>query len=275
MLTLARNTSEDSQSYGVVAAATTAYHGTQEVTYLLRVGPNETADGSLQISAGDVDVVVPSVLFISQDYPEHLAISLALPEPGQEITELLNASTAALGGVLATNPLGIKVQVAEKELSMELPAPMNFTLKVADVMDARPVECAYWDQQLGAWSSKGVSTLPLVGGAVQCSTTHLSFFAAIARAILMTLICSNAAGIFSLEGLQSLLQGQWAAEPPAVVQWITLLVGACLLLLSRAMDKRHLEHIDALESFEHIKLLRPTDSSRRVRNLMQDPGLLW
>ena len=77
-----------------------------------------------------------------------------------------------------------------------------------------------------------------------------------------TLVCSNAAAIFSLEGLQSLLKWQWALQAPAVIQWVTLLVGLCMVFVAQRMDQRYMERVHALEGFQEIRILRHVGISR-------------
>ena len=201
------------------------------------------------MSVGDSLVVVPTALFTSQARPEYAVISVSDAQPGDEISEVLSASTRASGNVLATQPISIKLSIWERSINGTLNASINFTIPITHANATDGVTCVYWDEQQDRWSSQGVATLSVADGFVQCSTTHLSLFAAIVAAVVTTLVCSNAAGIFSVQGLQSLLEWHWAVQAPALVQWITLLVGLCLLLVAKHMDQRYMERVDALEGF--------------------------
>jgi len=261
------DTTNSSQSapevYGTVLTVPHDHVGTPLYTSLLRAGPNETAAGSIQVSVGDSLVVVPTALFTSQARPEYAVISVSDAQPGDEISEVLSASTRASGNVLATQPISIKLSIWERSINGTLNASINFTIPITHANATDGVTCVYWDEQQDRWSSQGVATLSVADGFVQCSTTHLSLFAAIVAAVVTTLVCSNAAGIFSVQGLQSLLEWHWAVQAPALVQWITLLVGLCLLLVAKHMDQRYMERVDALEGFQHIKILRPVGPSRK------------
>ncbi|CAE7207777.1 unnamed protein product [Symbiodinium microadriaticum] len=261
------NTTNSSQFapevYGTVLTVPHDHVGTPLYTSLLRAGPNETGAGSIQVSVGDSLVVVPTALFTSAVRPEYAVISVSDAQPGDEISEVLSASTRASGNVLATQPISIKLSIWERSINGTLNASINFTIPITQANATGDVTCVYWDEQQDRWSSQGVATLSVADGFVQCSTTHLSLFAAVVAAVVNTLVCSNAAGIFSVQGLQSLLEWHWAVRAPALVQWVTLLVGLVLLLAAKHMDLRHMERVDALEGFQHIKVLRPVGPSRK------------
>ncbi|CAE7022038.1 unnamed protein product [Symbiodinium sp. KB8] len=249
--------------YGTLVTLPNIHAGTPFYTGLLRAGPNETSAGSMQVFAGESVVDIPTALFTSEARPGYAVISITDSQPGDEISAILAAYTQASGDVLVTQPISIKASLSEHGVNGTLPAPLNFTMPITDANATGDLTCVYWDEQQDAWSSQGVMTVSAAGGSVRCSTTHLSLFAAIIRAVVTTLVCSNAAAIFSLEGLQSLLKWQWAVQAPAIIQWVTLLAGLCLVFAAKRMDQRYMEHVDALEGFQEIRILRPVEFSRR------------
>lgn len=249
--------------YGTLVTLPNIHAGTPFYTGLLRAGPNETSAGSMQVFAGESVVDIPTALFTSEARPGYAVISITDSQPGDEISAILAAYTQASGDVLVTQPISIKAGLLEHGVNGTLPAPLNFTMPITDANATGDLTCVYWDEQQDAWSSQGVMTVSAAGGSVRCSTTHLSLFAAIIRVVVTTLVCSNAAAIFSLEGLQSLLKWQWAVQAPAIIQWVTLLAGLCLVFAAKRMDQRYMEHVDALEGFQEIRILRPVEFSRR------------
>ena len=251
-------------TYGVVGQVTFTHEGvTPFVTSLLRIGPNETAAGWIRVSESSYTVEVPTALFTSPARPDYLVLSVAELQPGDETIELINASTEASGDVLATPPLSIQLYSWEHEINGTLAAPIQFTVLIPNTSDAKSLECMYWEEALQLWSSKGIATSFRTENAIECSTTHLSIFALLVSKIWSAIVCSNAAGIFSLQGLQSLLKWQWAVRAPAIVQWSTLFIGICLLCAARRLDRKYLERMDVLEGFQRIKMLRSDGSSRR------------
>ena len=183
------------ESYGMLQSVTRNV-GTSIHTSLLRVGPSERAAGSVQVSAGKSRVDVPTALFTSEAYPGFAVVSISDSMPGDEISETLSASTRASGNGLATQPISIKISLWEHGIKGMLRAPLNFTIPITDAK-ARDLACVYWDEEQDGWSSEGVTTVAIADGSVRCTTTHLSLFAAIAKAAVTTLVCSNAAA-FSL-----------------------------------------------------------------------------
>ena len=114
-------------------------------------------------------------------------------------------------------------------------------------------DCAYFDEVLQEWSTAGVSLISASNVSITCATTHLSIFGAIAGSILQALICSNAAAIFSIEGLRSLGSRAWYLEASAVLNWVALLVGFVLLYFARKADVQHKERLRLAKLVSNLK----------------------
>ena len=102
-----------------------------------------------------------------------------------------------------------------------------------------PAVCAFLDEETNEWSRAGVSVVSIQNGTIVCATTHLSIFGAILESAFAALACSNAAAIFSEQGLRSLGSRLWIFEWPAVLSWIILLLGVFLLAQAGKADRKH------------------------------------
>lgn len=99
----------------------------------------------------------------------------------------------------------------------DLASPIHFTIPAELAGPADPT-CAYLDEERQEWSTVGVSLINVTNTSLLCSTTHLSLFGGIMRSIEQALLCSNAAAIFSIEGLRSLTSRLWIFEWPGFAQ---------------------------------------------------------
>ena len=103
------------------------------------------------------------------------------------------------------------------QVTGDLSTPLRFNLTAGAASYDPSATCKYWDEATESWSTRGVSTLFAfpADGVIACSTMHLSLFAIIVDAIASTLICSNAAAIFSMEVFESVLYATWMIRLPA------------------------------------------------------------
>eukprot|EP00913_Durusdinium_trenchii_P035164 g32896.t1 len=122
----------------------------------------------------------------------------------------------------------------------------------------------------GAWSTNGVTLVSQSAAQVTCAAEHLSLFAL----LLIPFLCSNAAAIFSQAGLEALAEFSWAGRLPAVVTWLTLLVGGGLLVAAFLMDRRHQTHrkqlLKRLETCEQV-----TYTKKRSMELPKETPNWW
>ncbi|CAE7495486.1 gefF [Symbiodinium natans] len=175
--------------------------------------------------------------------------SLATLGEGGDVYSLVNDSLNGTGLVLASPPLKIDLWDANGDpIKGELPAPLKFNLTAGNASDDPGAACMFWDEDLEEWSSRGVSTLAGgEDGSIACATTHLSLFAIIINTIISTLVCSNAAAIFSLEGLQSLLTVTWMTQLPSILNWTMITVGIVLLAIARKRDRQEQQRLQKLQ----------------------------
>ncbi|CAE7557766.1 unnamed protein product [Symbiodinium sp. CCMP2592] len=167
-----------------------------------------------------------------------------------DVYHLLNNSLGGFGSVLASALLSIILQDEDGHpVEGALATPLTFNLTTVGNASSEPgVTCKFWDEEMEVWSTDGVTMLSAADGVVTCSTTHLSIFAIIVDTIISTLACSNAAAIFSLEGLQFLQRVAWALRPPSVLNWVILLMGAFLLCLAACADRRTRHRLKVLKA---------------------------
>lgn len=143
----------------------------------------------------------------------------------------------------------------------DLVEPIQLTL-VSD--GSQPATCAYLDEQTKKWSTEGVSLVSVQNGTIICATSHLSIFGAILKSAFAALACSNAAAIFSEKGLRSLGSRLWIFEWSAILNWITLLLGASLMARARKADRKHQA---AVEQIQLISALRHVDRLEKSRDV--------
>ena len=124
-----------------------------------------------------------------------------------------------------------------------LPEPIEIQLSTKAVH--RRNACVFWDEELSAWSTEGVTMVGVTNGTTTCLTTHLSVF----TLILAVLTCSQAAFIFSQDALIGLVSTPWAWQSPALVNWGLILVAGCLLRLAHRADRQHQSQMRRLNTW--------------------------
>lgn len=98
--------------------------------------------------------------------------------------------------------------------------------------------CAFWDEQRQSWSDKGVETLGRdAQGSLQCSSTHLTLFGAVARGFVNALLCSQAT-LLSTDALAALGHREWAMRTDALLLWLLLLLEGGVFLIAVVLDVR-------------------------------------
>eukprot|EP00930_Biecheleria_cincta_P002093 TRINITY_DN103139_c0_g1_i1.p1 TRINITY_DN103139_c0_g1~~TRINITY_DN103139_c0_g1_i1.p1 ORF type:complete len:1298 (-),score=178.68 TRINITY_DN103139_c0_g1_i1:43-3936(-) len=117
----------------------------------------------------------------------------------------------------------------------DLDEPIQFSLRVNS---SNEVFCAFWDEQRRSWSDKGVETLGRdAHGSLQCSSTHLTLFGAVAGGFVRALLCSQAS-LLSKDGLVAIGRGDWAMRVDAALLWLVLMLEGGLLLIAVVLDMR-------------------------------------
>jgi len=172
----------------------------------------------------------------------HLAVSFGVfPDTTNEYKSFEAGSDAVLVAgevisILITGPDG-------KIFKGRLPEPIDIELSTKAFH--RRNACVFWDEDAGDWSTFGLEKVGVTNQSTQCRTTHLSVF----TLILATLTCSQAARIFSQEALLALVSTPWAWQPPALVNWATILVGCWLLRLAYRADQQNQAQMKRLQTW--------------------------
>lgn len=222
----------------------------------------------LSFSYQGVTVELPGALL--ETLQDGFVLSLALIDSNSSLFEFFEAPPAVLASPMASVQLytsdGLGVSQLAASLLVSFPRP---TLEGR----FRP-QCVFWDEGLQAWSSAGVSLVSESADQVTCAAEHLSLLAL----LLMPFACSNAAAIFSQEGVDLLLDFSWAGRLPAVMTWFLLLVGLGFLILALWLDKRHQAlrrmQLKRLETSELVKYTKKTSMELPEEKIQFHPATL-
>ncbi|CAE7259274.1 unnamed protein product, partial [Symbiodinium pilosum] len=202
---------------------------------------------SFNINFGDVEVELPGPLLEGTPPGGVWGISAAL------LTENSSAFQLFASDRLFAQPMvSLELYYNLVEVQGQLPESILLSFPVPALPGSVRPSCVFWDEELRDWSTEGLSLVGTTNGTITCATSHLSLFAV----MFLTFICSNAAAIFSQEGLQSLLETSWVTRPPAIAIWLTLFVGIGLLAVAAFLDHRHRQ--------DRAQLLRSWESNRQV-----------
>ena len=120
----------------------------------------------------------------------------------------------------------------------DLQNPLQFTLEVTNP-DAK---CGFWDEDMGKWSTDGVTTISWSNGILQCSTMHLSIFGAILNVVLsniaLALSCSTLSSLLSGTGFANLLKDGWLLSGPSILNMVFHGLGMVCVLLAWRYDRQ-------------------------------------
>ncbi|CAK9095694.1 unnamed protein product [Durusdinium trenchii] len=202
-------------------------------------------DSAVVLGFGDVQVEVPAATLEAFGGPAVAVMGLLAP--GGALFDILNSSELQS----SQDVVSLDIFVNGSAIG-DLASPIHFTIPAELAGPADPT-CAYLDEERQEWSTVGVSLINVTNTSLLCSTTHLSLFGGIMRSIEQALLCSNAAAIFSIEGLRSLTSRLWIFEWAAILNWIMLLVGAGLLGCARVADLRNQDRMDLTRTIASLK----------------------
>jgi len=181
----------------------------EPVAVAIATSTGERVEVGIPISAlaalgGDV-VMVASVFNTSQ------AASL-FAESGE-------SQSAVKTELKAVFNLNIRDMSGQKMVVSDLAEPILLTMSANFTPG---MTCAYWDETAAEWSTAGVTMVNTGEGPLVCATIHLSFFGAIVRGMLKSLMCSQAS-LFSKESYGALVQGDWFYDVGAILLWLLLI----------------------------------------------------
>ncbi|CAE8644551.1 unnamed protein product [Polarella glacialis] len=197
---------------------------------------------------------------------------------------VLDLASSPPASPLASSPPSPKM--ASKPLSITLfdseghPLPKGMKLKEPILLTLQQnasagATCAFWDEEAGAWSAEGVKRVQFspgesasLTGPLVCATSHLTIFAAVigllaaaifgTSQVLQTLVCSNAASIFSAKGAQALLRFSKATQTPVILLWVLLAFHVLCLLFAAWLD-----YLESFKSEE--EQTEPTRTETKAR----------
>lgn len=200
-------------------------------------------------------------------------VVLAVGQPGAG-NEIVNGSQGP-SDVLAMTAIGISLPNGSA-LRGDLPLPLRFELTRGPDTEGN-LSCSYWDETTLTWSERGVRLVSISadGNSITCETTHLSIFALISKAFLAALFCSNAATIFSLDGLQSLGKRPWILEMPAIFNMVVIFIGLVLMYCARRADLHRKERVHTALNLLHLQDHKVKRSHGILENLMEQILLSW
>lgn len=209
-------------------------------------------------SASEVSLVVPVSILIQAlgDSSDGLPM-LTVGVMNEDLAEQLKAAGQAqsedgeVGPTLQTKPVSIKLYYANgsEMKNVKLADPLTLTIRALESDNYDDLKCAYWDEDLLAWSGEGVErdfdTHGAANGTLACKTYHLTIFGAILgefKKILedaaQALVCSNAKALFSEEGLVALVKDTgWWYSVPSLVLWIAVFISAICMGICGMTDR--------------------------------------
>lgn len=239
-------------------------------TVLVAVVMSLPDGSSVSFGYGNVSVQVPSAILENIGSGILAVAVMGVTPTSSPVFSLLNSSE----GGLQSEILSLDLLVNGTAVT-DLVEPLQLTLATS----GEPSVCGYLDEDRNEWSTVGVSVvstadgtpgMPGMPGMLVCAASHLSIFGAILRSVYAALACSNAAAIFSLQGLQSLVKRpSWIIQLSAVLNWLMLMVGAALLVMARRADNLYQEALDVVPILNGLKREKLKNASERQESVWE------
>ena len=237
-------------------------------TVLVAVVMSLPDGSSVSFGYGNVSVQVPSAILENIGSGILAVAVMGVTPTSSPVFSLLNSSE----GGLQSEILSLDLLVNGTAVT-DLVEPLQLTLATS----GEPSVCGYLDEDRNEWSTVGVSVVstadgtPGMPGMLVCAASHLSIFGTILRSVYAALACSNAAAIFSLQGLQSLVKRpSWIIQLSAVLNWLMLMVGAALLVMARRADNfLYQEALDVVPILNGLKREKLKNASERQESVWE------
>lgn len=218
------------------------------------------AESPVSFGYGNVSVQVPSAILEAIGSGILAVAVMGVTPTSSPLFDLLNSSE----GGLQSEILSLDLLVNGTAVT-DLVEPLQLSLATS----AEPTVCGYLDEERNEWSTSGVSVVSTSEGTLRCAASHLSIFGAILRSAYAALACSNAAAIFSAQGLQSLVKRpSWMIQLSAVLNWLMLMVGGVLLVMARRADNSYQEALDVVPILIGLK-------RKKLKAGSEQPESLW
>jgi len=201
------------------------------------------AAGGLGVEAeGDFSVKLPGSIFGSLETLGIFVdgIAMVATSMGSSVNSFFTANDTFDGravDVKASLNLNLYSGDGGKLSVYNLTDPITFSLEVEDASNTL---CAVWDDDLQAWVSDGLTEV-LIDGKFTCTTSHLSFFAGIARGFLNALKCSQAS-LLSAEGFEGVMEGDWYLQFGALVFFASVLFLIVMMAAAIRLDLHRCRH---------------------------------
>ncbi|CAE8640550.1 unnamed protein product, partial [Polarella glacialis] len=116
-----------------------------------------------------------------------------------------------------------------------LETPIQITV-LANWSSSPGAYCAFWDEAAEQWSAEGLTESESVSGALVCTTTHLTIFAALRWDFLYKLVeqlkCTNV----RMLALHSESDGSWTYRPGGLLLWFALIASSGFVIYSNQVD---------------------------------------
>jgi hypothetical protein len=98
-------------------------------------------------------------------------------------------------------------------------------------------KCMYFNKTGGFWTDDGVTVIEEYDYGLLCKTTHLSSFTGVhgsfsIDSFVSNVLCPNT-HIFTMDGINMILQGTWWYEPGAIVLWFLILLHLTVAIQTR------------------------------------------
>lgn len=177
-------------------------------------------DMSPSVKNGEVEIELPTSFFSAVPPVEGDEVVFSAISVESDTAEQMGGMAAAVLDLSLLNA-GSKIKVGglAEPVEIKLPVSNNVT----------GIMCAYWDEDAGEWSTRGVRISAHSGpdGGLVCETTHFSLFGAVLSGMIKTFLCANF-DMFSREKVLQVFEGDWHWSLGA---WIYYLVVSFLALL--------------------------------------------
>jgi len=212
--------------------------GASIVAMRLRADTDASSGGSatLSVPGSTIAVTVPNSV-ISHAGGD---VVMLVADLGEASKVDPTVGVAALAGPQASVRMLSTATLQDAEGTQNLVEPILVTLLASR---AEGIECAFWNETTGRWSSRGLSKVESQPSGsddatrLVCSTSHLTVFAAILGKLEEAAACANVK-VFSSDGLKAIFEGDWWGRPPAVLLWTIVLFQSGLLLWTARRDIR-------------------------------------
>jgi len=164
------------------------------------------------------------------------------------VTAVAFNDNAEFQDIKATDGSEVEEAVGLVSISLSLLSQPRAALQVSGLQEPVQVtlganatemtQCAFYDEQLGGWSSEGLEEVgDGPGSPLICSSSHLTLFAGIVRGMAAALLCSQAT-LLSAEGVSKIISKDWHRGLPGQIYLGMIMLSFVFLTLAVCLDWR-------------------------------------